>query len=64
MQFGVKHQLKKLSIAQATIIPHERVANAINVATLGPGVAVETVEFEPNVCAVKLKNYEVLHCMI
>ena len=48
------HQLKKLSIVQATIIPQERVANAINAATLGPGiVAVETVEFEPNVCVAK-----------
>ena len=53
LQFVVTHQLKKLSIAHDTIIPQERVAIAIIAATLGPGVAVETVEFEPNVCAVK-----------
>ena len=53
LQFGVKHQLKKLSIVQDTIIPQERAANAINAATLGPGIAVATVEFEPNVFVVK-----------
>ena len=53
-----EHQLIAHRIMQDAVIPQEGAANAIN--SSGPGVAVELVELEPDVCVANDRHIRIL----